>query len=221
MLFIFQRWKHCCLFADDSVYLFVVNHPQQKSQVEIFHFVPENTLVHLKTITHALLHRYVRRYTEPLTASRMLHLTISDRDFELVRRVVQCEWRCCSRSRELLRYQSSSLCQWCAQCSDYPAGFLLVWCNILQSKRSEGGSRRHPVPQWHQHITWQTVILNSFQQLLWHWISFLRDMFSLRCKNNKTGMFLIFLLQVYLRFQYHGSCNQRLWEKRRGAITVP
>lgn len=40
---------------DDSVYLFVVNHPQHKSQVEIFHFV-EDTLVHLKTITHPLLH---------------------------------------------------------------------------------------------------------------------------------------------------------------------
>ncbi|KAE8288675.1 Serum paraoxonase/arylesterase 2 [Larimichthys crocea] len=42
--------------ADDSVYLFVVNHPQNKSQVEVFHFVQENTLVHLKTITHPLLH---------------------------------------------------------------------------------------------------------------------------------------------------------------------
>ncbi|TDH11969.1 hypothetical protein EPR50_G00066070 [Perca flavescens] len=42
--------------ADDSVYLFVVNHPHHKSQVEIFHFVEENTLVHLKTITHPLLH---------------------------------------------------------------------------------------------------------------------------------------------------------------------
>lgn len=42
--------------ADDSVYLFVVNHPQHKSQVEIFHFIEENTLVHLKTITHPLLH---------------------------------------------------------------------------------------------------------------------------------------------------------------------
>ncbi|TNN63004.1 Serum paraoxonase/arylesterase 2 [Liparis tanakae] len=42
---------------DDSVYLFVVNHPQHKSQVEIFHFVHEkNTLLHLKTITHPLLH---------------------------------------------------------------------------------------------------------------------------------------------------------------------
>lgn len=48
-----------CLFADDSVYLFVVNHPQHKSQVEIFHFDGENTLVHLKTITHPLLHKYV------------------------------------------------------------------------------------------------------------------------------------------------------------------
>ncbi|XP_067457916.1 serum paraoxonase/arylesterase 2-like [Thunnus thynnus] len=42
--------------ADDSVYLFTVNHPQHKSQVEIFHFVEENTLEHLKTITHPLLH---------------------------------------------------------------------------------------------------------------------------------------------------------------------
>ncbi|KAK9513641.1 hypothetical protein VZT92_027157 [Zoarces viviparus] len=42
--------------ADDSVYLFVVNHPQHKSQVEIFHFVEEKILVHLKTITHPLLH---------------------------------------------------------------------------------------------------------------------------------------------------------------------
>ncbi|XP_076594131.1 serum paraoxonase/arylesterase 2-like isoform X1 [Chaetodon auriga] len=42
--------------ADDSVYLFVVNHPQQKSQVEIFRYAQEDTLVHLKTITHPLLH---------------------------------------------------------------------------------------------------------------------------------------------------------------------
>uniref|UniRef100_H3DM81 Paraoxonase n=1 Tax=Tetraodon nigroviridis TaxID=99883 RepID=H3DM81_TETNG len=42
--------------ADDSIYLFVVNHPQYKSQVEIFRFVEENTLEHLKTITHPLLH---------------------------------------------------------------------------------------------------------------------------------------------------------------------
>lgn len=42
--------------ADDSVYLFVVNHPSHRSQVEIFHFIEENTLVHLKTITHPLLH---------------------------------------------------------------------------------------------------------------------------------------------------------------------
>ncbi|XP_071325098.1 serum paraoxonase/arylesterase 2-like isoform X2 [Trachinotus anak] len=42
--------------TDDSVYLFVVNHPQHKSQVEIFRFVGEGTLVHLKTITHPLLH---------------------------------------------------------------------------------------------------------------------------------------------------------------------
>ncbi|XP_070691595.1 serum paraoxonase/arylesterase 2-like [Pempheris klunzingeri] len=42
--------------TDDSVYLFVVNHPQHKSQVEIFRFVHEDTLVHLKTVTHPLLH---------------------------------------------------------------------------------------------------------------------------------------------------------------------
>ncbi|KAM4581023.1 serum paraoxonase/arylesterase 2-like [Odontesthes bonariensis] len=42
--------------ADDSVYLFVVNHPQHKSQVEIFRYVEDDTLVHLKTITHSLLH---------------------------------------------------------------------------------------------------------------------------------------------------------------------
>ncbi|XP_056237505.1 serum paraoxonase/arylesterase 2-like [Seriola aureovittata] len=42
--------------TDGSVYLFVVNHPQHKSQVEIFRFVTEDTLVYLKTITHHLLH---------------------------------------------------------------------------------------------------------------------------------------------------------------------
>uniref|UniRef100_A0A3P9MFY6 Paraoxonase n=1 Tax=Oryzias latipes TaxID=8090 RepID=A0A3P9MFY6_ORYLA len=42
--------------ADDSIYVFVVNHPEHKSQVEIFRFVEEDTLMHLKTITHPLLH---------------------------------------------------------------------------------------------------------------------------------------------------------------------
>ncbi|XP_028983843.1 serum paraoxonase/arylesterase 2-like isoform X2 [Betta splendens] len=42
--------------TDDSVYLFVVNHPHHNSQVEIFHFVEEDTLVHLKTVIHPLLH---------------------------------------------------------------------------------------------------------------------------------------------------------------------
>lgn len=57
-----QHWEgtnltlHC--FVDDSIYLFVVNHPHYKSQVEIFRFVKESTLEHLKTITHPLLHRY-------------------------------------------------------------------------------------------------------------------------------------------------------------------
>ncbi|XP_053570044.1 serum paraoxonase/arylesterase 2 isoform X2 [Bombina bombina] len=45
---------------DDTVYLFVVNHPHYKSTVEIFKFLEEdNVLMHLKTIKHALLQRYV------------------------------------------------------------------------------------------------------------------------------------------------------------------
>ncbi|XP_013864169.1 serum paraoxonase/arylesterase 2 [Austrofundulus limnaeus] len=43
--------------TDDSVYLFVVNHPHHNSQVEIFRFVEDaGALVHLKTVTHPLLH---------------------------------------------------------------------------------------------------------------------------------------------------------------------
>nr|AAI52248.1 Zgc:174637 protein [Danio rerio] len=42
---------------DGAIYLFVVNHPQGKSQVEIFRFVNhENALKHIKTIKHELLH---------------------------------------------------------------------------------------------------------------------------------------------------------------------
>lgn len=42
---------------DQSVYLFVVNHPEGKSQVEIFQFVQEeNSIMYLKTIRHELLH---------------------------------------------------------------------------------------------------------------------------------------------------------------------
>ncbi|XP_073703914.1 serum paraoxonase/arylesterase 2-like [Garra rufa] len=42
---------------DGAVYLFVVNHPQGKSQVEIFQFVEgENVLYYIKTIKHELLH---------------------------------------------------------------------------------------------------------------------------------------------------------------------
>ncbi|XP_054240721.1 serum paraoxonase/arylesterase 2 [Indicator indicator] len=41
---------------DDTVYLFVVNHPQQKSTVELFKFMEDdNSLLHLKTIRHDLL----------------------------------------------------------------------------------------------------------------------------------------------------------------------
>lgn len=47
------------LVPDDTIYLFVVNHPQHKSQVELFQFVEDNlSLVHLQTIKHELLHRY-------------------------------------------------------------------------------------------------------------------------------------------------------------------
>lgn len=47
------------LFQDDTVYLFVVNHPHLKSTVELFKFVEDdNSLVHLKTIRHDLLTRY-------------------------------------------------------------------------------------------------------------------------------------------------------------------
>ncbi|XP_063781218.1 serum paraoxonase/arylesterase 2-like [Pseudophryne corroboree] len=42
---------------DDTIYLFVVNHPQYKTTIEIFKFAEEeNVLVHRKTIKHALLH---------------------------------------------------------------------------------------------------------------------------------------------------------------------
>ncbi|XP_073532581.1 serum paraoxonase/arylesterase 2-like [Phyllobates terribilis] len=41
---------------DGSVYLFVVNHPQLKSVIEIFRFVQEeNSLIHLKSVRHELL----------------------------------------------------------------------------------------------------------------------------------------------------------------------
>ncbi|XP_075683850.1 serum paraoxonase/arylesterase 2-like [Rhinoderma darwinii] len=41
---------------DDSVYLFVVNHPQLQSIIEIFRFVEEeNALIHLKSVKHELL----------------------------------------------------------------------------------------------------------------------------------------------------------------------
>ncbi|XP_067457915.1 serum paraoxonase/arylesterase 2-like [Thunnus thynnus] len=43
--------------SDDTVYLFVVNHPHHKSQVELFKFVEEElSLLHQKTIKHELLH---------------------------------------------------------------------------------------------------------------------------------------------------------------------
>nr|XP_056713490.1 serum paraoxonase/arylesterase 2-like [Euleptes europaea] len=41
---------------DDSVYLFVVNHPQYQSTVELFKYMEDdNSLVHLKTVKHELL----------------------------------------------------------------------------------------------------------------------------------------------------------------------
>uniref|UniRef100_A0A3Q2PID8 Paraoxonase n=1 Tax=Fundulus heteroclitus TaxID=8078 RepID=A0A3Q2PID8_FUNHE len=43
--------------SDGTVYLFVVNHPQFESQIEIFKYVEDGaSLVHLKTIKHELLH---------------------------------------------------------------------------------------------------------------------------------------------------------------------
>ncbi|XP_062847071.1 serum paraoxonase/arylesterase 2-like [Trichomycterus rosablanca] len=43
--------------ADGCRYLFVLNHPHNNCQVEIFRFVEEDlTLVHIKTIKHELLH---------------------------------------------------------------------------------------------------------------------------------------------------------------------
>ncbi|XP_030012806.1 serum paraoxonase/arylesterase 2-like [Sphaeramia orbicularis] len=43
--------------SDDTVYLFVVNHPQHGSQIELFKFIEDDySLVHLKTIKHELLH---------------------------------------------------------------------------------------------------------------------------------------------------------------------
>ncbi|KAG5271632.1 hypothetical protein AALO_G00182190 [Alosa alosa] len=42
---------------DGSIYLFVVNHPHHKSQIEIFQlFEEKKSIVHLKTIKHNLLH---------------------------------------------------------------------------------------------------------------------------------------------------------------------
>nr|XP_033497505.1 serum paraoxonase/arylesterase 2-like [Epinephelus lanceolatus] len=43
--------------SDDTVYLFVVNHPEHKSQVELFKYAEDDrSLEHLKTIKHELLH---------------------------------------------------------------------------------------------------------------------------------------------------------------------
>nr|XP_040021238.1 serum paraoxonase/arylesterase 2-like [Gasterosteus aculeatus aculeatus] len=43
--------------SDDAIYLFVVNHPQQKSQIELFKFIEDDhSLEHLKTIKHELLY---------------------------------------------------------------------------------------------------------------------------------------------------------------------
>ncbi|XP_057690428.1 serum paraoxonase/arylesterase 2-like [Corythoichthys intestinalis] len=44
--------------TDGAVYLFVVNHPHLKSQVELFKFVEEElSLLHIKTFKHELLYR--------------------------------------------------------------------------------------------------------------------------------------------------------------------
>ena len=154
----------CHSFADDSVYLFTVNHPQHKSQVEIFRFVEEDTLIHLKSITHPLLYRYVL-YNKPYTV--LPFFSLDDPCMiciSLIYHLFQCEWHCCGRSRELLRHKWSLFYQWCTTLSDYHAGSILVWSGVLQSRGSEGGSRWLSVLKWHQHITWQTV--SSYQQSL-------------------------------------------------------
>ena len=48
-----------CFSSDDTIYLFVVNHPGRKCQIELFKFVEDDhSLVHLKTIKHELLYGY-------------------------------------------------------------------------------------------------------------------------------------------------------------------
>ncbi|TNN63003.1 Serum paraoxonase/arylesterase 2 [Liparis tanakae] len=42
--------------SDDAIYLFVVNHPQHKTQIELFKYVDDRSLEYLKTIKHELLH---------------------------------------------------------------------------------------------------------------------------------------------------------------------
>lgn len=45
--------------SDDAVYLFVVSHPELKTQIEVFRFVEDDlSLLHLRTIKHELLYRY-------------------------------------------------------------------------------------------------------------------------------------------------------------------
>uniref|UniRef100_A0A4W5LDJ1 Paraoxonase n=1 Tax=Hucho hucho TaxID=62062 RepID=A0A4W5LDJ1_9TELE len=64
------------VYTDETVYLFVVNHPQQKTQVEILLFVEEDhSLVYVKTIKHEFLHRYARaRVMSLLQASLVYYL---------------------------------------------------------------------------------------------------------------------------------------------------
>lgn len=52
------------LSLDGAIYVFVVNHPEGKSQVEIFRFVEEeNSLEYIKTIKHDLLKKYMLQFT--------------------------------------------------------------------------------------------------------------------------------------------------------------
>lgn len=62
-----------CFLSDGTIYLFVVNHPQHKSQVELFKFEEHGELVHLKTIKHELLHRY----------SKVTNLNCTNRELQL------------------------------------------------------------------------------------------------------------------------------------------
>lgn len=106
---VFHRWL--------SVSVDCQSHSAQKPS-------QDDTLVHLKNVTHPLLHRCVPvRSTEWKLQLRLHNIFTS----------FQRQWRCCSRSRELLRHKQSLLPQRCTSFSDRHPGSRLVWRHLLQS----------------------------------------------------------------------------------------